>query len=636
VSGVFGLRLTAERARQAAVYTIPSAACLAVFWPGIRAWFQADDFAWLGLRLHVAGLESLLRALFQPMAQGTIRPWSERLFFLAFQQLFGVDALPFRIWVFFTQTVSLVLAAAVAKRLTGSSLAALLAGLFWGVNASLGLPLSWTSSYNQILCATFLLAAFYCFLRYTELGKRRWLAASWTAYLLGFGALELNVVFPVLAAGYAVLSARRFLRAIAPMFLVSGLYAMMHRLAAPKIESGHYKMHLDASILGTLATYWQRAFGGFGLRYLDVAPWLQRLGEAAPWMLSAGLLVFLVIAVWKGRMLGLFPLLWFLALLAPVLPLRDHVSDYYLATPTIGLAMLGGWAFAAAWVRGWLLREAAILLSALYLVTSIPAGRAVAEYNRQRSQAVKRMVLGVVRARQLHPDKVILLNSVGTDLFWAGIHDKPFRIFHVSDVFLTPGSENNIPAQPELGDVTEYVLPPAQTLAALEGGAAVVYSAAAIEQGGRLANITKLYAALAKSQLRPEVSRRLDAGHPAFAGQLGEGWYAAENGYRWMGRRAVLWLGGPRSQEEMLRISGFCPAVQLKQGPLELAVSIQGGTAFTVQLNQADREFRLAFPLPAELVGKERVEVRLEVSRAFAAPGDGRQLGLVFGSFAIR
>ena len=71
--------------------------CLAVYWRGLFAWFQADDFAWLSLRAHVHDWRSLLENLFAPMAQGTIRPLSERAFFLVFESLFGLHALPFRI-----------------------------------------------------------------------------------------------------------------------------------------------------------------------------------------------------------------------------------------------------------------------------------------------------------------------------------------------------------------------------------------------------------------------------------------------------------------------------------------------------------------------------------------------------------
>ena len=54
---------------------------------------------------------------------------------------------------------------------------------------------------------------------------------------------------------------------------------------------------------------------------------------------------------WRARAgdrLPLFFLAWFAILIAPVLPLSDHLSEYYPFLPSIGLAMWGGWALALA------------------------------------------------------------------------------------------------------------------------------------------------------------------------------------------------------------------------------------------------------------------------------------------------
>ena len=72
----------------------PALLCLVLYREGTTAWFQTDDFAWLSLRRQVHNWRDLATALFAPMAQGTIRPWSERGFFLLFEWLFGFDALP--------------------------------------------------------------------------------------------------------------------------------------------------------------------------------------------------------------------------------------------------------------------------------------------------------------------------------------------------------------------------------------------------------------------------------------------------------------------------------------------------------------------------------------------------------------
>ena len=51
---------------------------------------------------------------------------------------------------------------------------------------------------------------------------------------------------------------------------------------------------------------------------------------------------------------------------APVLPLRDHVEEYYAFVPAIGLCWLGGWAVAECWRSGALTRTAAIGLAGVY------------------------------------------------------------------------------------------------------------------------------------------------------------------------------------------------------------------------------------------------------------------------------
>src|SRR5579884_3858923 len=101
--------MSRSRALRAAYYGLPMVACVVVYWYALRAWFTMDDFAWLGLRLEVHSLRDLVRALFEPQAQGTVRVLSERLYFLVLSSLFGMHALPYRIVVFATQLANLAL-----------------------------------------------------------------------------------------------------------------------------------------------------------------------------------------------------------------------------------------------------------------------------------------------------------------------------------------------------------------------------------------------------------------------------------------------------------------------------------------------------------------------------------------------
>src|ERR1700684_3360832 len=133
-------------------WLIPIAFLFWLYSDGLKVWFMADDFAWLGLLRQVHASRSLLNALFAPEAQGTIRPWSERGFFLLFEGLFGFDSLPFRAWVFATMAASTALVAWIARRITGSRIAGFLAPVFWVANAALSTVLSWSSAYNEALC----------------------------------------------------------------------------------------------------------------------------------------------------------------------------------------------------------------------------------------------------------------------------------------------------------------------------------------------------------------------------------------------------------------------------------------------------------------------------------------------------
>lgn len=421
----------------AAFCLLPPLLCFVLYRRGLTAWFQADDFAWLSLRSQVHDVRSLLHVLFAPMAQGSIRPLSERSLFLVFESVFGVNALPFRICVFLTQCANLTLLAATTKRLAGSGIAGFCAAILWLVNNSLVWPMVWTSAYNQILCGFFLLSAFWCLLLYIETGRRAYYLWQWTLFLLGFGALEINVVYPALAALYTYLCARKFFRSTLPLFLPSAIFTVVHRSVAPTQHAGPYAFHFDRFIPATLQDYIYRVLVPFPVEPMNV--W-----KGLACLLGAALGSFIVVRTWRKDWLPVFCLGWFVIVLAPVLPLRDHFSGYYLVLPSIGLAMLAGYALARAWRRGLAWGAAAVLFAAAYTATMIKADRLEVRWLQGRSIAIQQMVLGVARAHQLHPAEAILLDGVDVQLFRAGMYHHPFSIFGATAVYLAPGSAARI------------------------------------------------------------------------------------------------------------------------------------------------------------------------------------------------
>ena len=620
---------TGGRAFPALAYWLaPPLLCLAIYGRGLLAWFQADDFAWLALRLQVHDWRTLMHALFAPMAQGSIRPLSERGFFLVFESLFGVNALPFRIWVFLTQFANLVLVAAVTRRMTCSRTAGLLAAVLWMVHSSLALSMVWTSVYNQVLCGFFLLSAFWFLLRYIQTGRRRDCLGQWVMFILGFGALEINVVYPALAALYTYLCARKYFRTTLPLFIPSVLFVAFHRLAVPSQQGGLYALHWTSAMARTFVIYCHQTFAP-----TEVAFWIRGgPGKLLATVLGGALIGFAAARMRRGDRLPLFCLGWFAIVLAPVLPLRDHVSLYYLSLPTIGLAVLGGQALVSAWHSspGW--KVAASALVAAYLAVMVPADWWAMEWWGERSRAVERVVLGVARARQLHPREAILLDSVDSTVFWAGVFHHPFTVFGVSSVYLTPGSDVHIEPHPELGRISDYVLPSGPTVHGLNDNQIVVYRV----EPGHLRAITSQYAGMTAQQLSLEPPRRVDAGNPLMAYLLGPEWYALDGGSRWMPKRATLRIGAPRSPSDKLYLTGFCSETQLKVGPLLVRVTVAGTALPEFTLTSGTTQFDVILPLPGALVGTKWLELAVETGRTFQEKRDGRGLGLSFGTFEIR
>ena len=522
---------------RAAGFALASALCLTLYWPGLVTWFSMDDFAWLGLRLSIFTWDDLLAALFSPKAQGTIRPLSERLYFLTLEKLFGLEALPFRIVAFSVQLLNLWLVQRLVERVTGERAGGTLAAVLWTVNSALALAMSWSSAFNQLLWPCLMLAG--CHARWTwlESGSRRARWAEWAFFLLGFGALELQVVYPVIAGALTLLYRRERWRDLLPMFAFSTAYTVFNRSIAKPQTNPVYMLYWDGSVFTTLGTYLRMATGFW-------RPELLRPEEV--WWLAAEVLVAVAAVAalgwmaWRRERWALFGTVWFLATLAPILPLKNHVSDYYLTVPVLGLAMVGG--VAAVRRPVW-----AALPILIYAACSGYWARRIVDYNCDRAEQGRMLFAGISEAAQLHSGKLILLTAVTSEQYWGVMNDNPFRLVDGLRVYLAPGGDENIEKHPDLGDPARFVLPGPAARRALDTGQAVVY----VPSGGKLRNVTALWRELAAKQWGGELATVVDVGQPLLAAQLIKGWHAIEQGFRWSEGRAIVRLGPPGSATKL-------------------------------------------------------------------------------------
>ena len=299
--------------------------------------------------------------------------------------------------------------------------------MVWTTSFGVAVPLIWSSAYNQILCSALLLAALYARARLLESGEGRWRVAEWVAYLVGFGALEVTVVYPLAALLYTSSVARKKDRAAWALLVPAAIFGAIHWLAIARPAGEIYRVAVDGRIAGTALTYVKNALGpdGFPLR----------------WAIGAALLAFLLCRLWRRDSGVVFPAAWFALFLAPVLPLPNHILYYELTIPLIGMAWLSGWALEWAWSAGGLARALAIGLAAAFAAGSLPQiNMDTAEWLARTS----RMRIVVRRAQAVaaeHPGAALIFKGVDQELFDTGFEEEPFRLFGVTRVYLAPGTE---------------------------------------------------------------------------------------------------------------------------------------------------------------------------------------------------
>ena len=302
--------------------------------------------------------------------------------------------------------------------------------------------------------------------------------AQVVVFTLGLGSLELMVMYPAIATLYALLYERRALKRTVPLFGISAAFTALHFAVAPAPASGPYALQWSPRIIEALMNYTRMALGPERLMHF-MWTWPQ-------WLLPAGTALMAtaaILALWLGRRAALLGAGIYLLLLLPVLPLPDHIMDYLLYGPALGLGLVMGSGLVGA------RRGVAAVICCFYLAVCLPASWKVMTWNVERSHISRDLVLGVVEYQRAHPDKTLLLTGMDTDQFLAGFADLSFELYGMMHVRLAPGAEKNI--HDASGIAPLYVLKPEKSLPMLESGDAVVLDVA----GGRVREVTAEYLA---------------------------------------------------------------------------------------------------------------------------------------------
>ena len=299
--------------------------------------------------------------MFSPKAEGTIRTLSERLYFLIFPALFGLNVVPFKVWTFLTELANIALLIKIAGRLTGSPLAGFLAAILWSANAGFALALGWSSAYNEIAFGFVILLAFRLFSGTSTPASEN----------TGFG---------------------------------SGSYSWSGSGSGDPIHCRALRVHRRAgrsSLQNVLRKYTDDAVDLLGVH-----------GDWAPEQPNQPTNVLVGHFRYGRHHLALV----FFAVIK--LRLRDDFSEYYVVVPPIGLAILGAWALASA--RG---GPAVIvgMLAAVYIALSIASLHTTEKYLYNRAHPMKYIVQDLEALPMAETSKAILIDGIDNELFRSGI-----------------------------------------------------------------------------------------------------------------------------------------------------------------------------------------------------------------------
>jgi hypothetical protein len=225
------------------------------------------------------------------------------------------------------------------------------------------------------------------------------------------------------------------------MFIPAAAYAIIHVVAAPLAQTGPYQMHWDASIFPTLWMYWKITLGPIKLINLGIHPSLGR--SALMTALTLGLLAWLLWQLRQKNWKAIIGPAWFLIVLAPLLPLKDHLSDYYLTIPVAGLALWGAMALTDANTH---VRTTAYALFIAYAAVNIPLANLNVNVLTTQSHKIESLIDGVVAQSHLHPGSPIVLTGVAPEMFWSALVHRPFRLYGLDDVHIASTNRQSLGA----------------------------------------------------------------------------------------------------------------------------------------------------------------------------------------------
>lgn len=306
---------------------------LVCFWPITRFFFAQDDFVLIEQASR--GIGSAVGNFFDARP-GQFRPLSKGLYFLVTWPIFGLNPVAFHVLSILLHAANAILVGVLLRRMGISVAVSRFVAALFAFNVGYLEAVAWVSCVQQLIGNAFMLLALIFGIDALERGGVRNRVASSLALVLALMSYEQTLAAPLVLAGWFALrhgvgAAFRTVRIRLweqPAILLIYLMFTLGVRGVP--DAGPYVMSVGMHVLDNLRTY-------TGLAY---AIWIVLPAYGLPGGFTAShaaMILAVVFLLFQRRSREVaFGLGAFLALLAPLLFIKDHTHSFHLYVPAIG------------------------------------------------------------------------------------------------------------------------------------------------------------------------------------------------------------------------------------------------------------------------------------------------------------
>lgn len=308
-----------------------------VYWPIFFSFFFMDDFYFL--QISQANNFKEFINFFKPIKFIPFRPISQQLFFFSFQKLFGLNPLPFHVFIFLLHVFNSLFVYKISLKFLKKSIKAKLISLMYLVSSLHFVGLySITGSY-VLFGVFFFLLGFWLWFKFEKEKKNYFYFLSFLAFVLGVFSSEIAASLP-----FVILLVSKFQNRLIRLFpygaiILLNLFINFCFAGAPKTEAFQFKLMTFPSLL---RWYILRAFGlpeGVRNGYL----WEKLIIYPCFILLLLIVLASIVLKrrlLWKKRKGIIKYFLWIIISALPFYFMPNHLNPIYFSLSFFGFLLL--------------------------------------------------------------------------------------------------------------------------------------------------------------------------------------------------------------------------------------------------------------------------------------------------------